>query len=119
MQAKKSRRTGTRTKELPLWPEALEITAEAESSVNCTDRYVSANAGMGARLVMAEEMSGYILTDRATYLTFLPIAGLCNTQNTGAEYLWIDCPWVFRRFSAAAKFLDIMVEMYYCYNEEL
>ena len=62
--------SGTHTKELALWPEALGITAEAESFAPYTDWYVSANAGMGACLVMAEEMGAYILTDKATFLTF-------------------------------------------------
>ena len=62
--------SGTHTKELSLWPEDLGITAEAESFADYTDWYVSANAGMGACLVMAEQMGGYILTDKATFLTF-------------------------------------------------
>ena len=62
--------SGTHTKELSLWPEELGITAEAESFAGYTEWYVSANAGMGACLVMAEEMGGYILTDKATFLTF-------------------------------------------------
>ena len=62
--------SGTHTKELSLWPEELGITEEAESFADYTDWYVSANAGMGACLVMAEEMHAYILTDKATYLTF-------------------------------------------------
>ena len=63
--------SGTHTKELSLWPEDLGIIAEAESFVDYTDWYVSANAGMGACLVMAEQMGGYILTDKATFLTFV------------------------------------------------
>ena len=63
--------SGTHTKELSLWPEELGITAEAESFEDYTDWYVSANAGMGACLVMAEEMGAYILTDKATFLTFV------------------------------------------------
>lgn len=62
--------SGTHTKELSLWPEALGITQEPESFADYTDWYISANAGMGACLVMAEEMKGYILTDKATFLTF-------------------------------------------------
>ena len=62
--------SGTHTKELSLWPEDLGITAEAESYADYTDWYISANAGMGACLVMAEEMHAYILTDKATFLTF-------------------------------------------------
>lgn len=68
--------SGTHTKELSLWPEELGITAEAESFADYTDWYVSANAGMGACLVMAEEMGGYILTDKATYLTFFSNHGV-------------------------------------------
>ena len=63
--------SGTHTKELSLWPEDLGITAEAESFVDYTEWYTSANAGMGACLVMAEQMGGYILTDKATFLTFV------------------------------------------------
>ena len=62
--------SGTHTKELSLWPEDLGITAEAESFADYTEWYTSANAGMGACLVMAEQMGGYILTDKATFLTF-------------------------------------------------
>ena len=67
--------SGTHTKELSLWPEELGITAEAESFKGYTDWYVSANAGMGACLVMAEEMGAYILTDKATFLTFVANGG--------------------------------------------
>ena len=62
--------SGTHTKELALWPADLGITKEAESFVDYTEWYVSANTGMGACLVMAEEMEAYILTDKATFLTF-------------------------------------------------
>ena len=68
--------SGTHTKELSLWPEELGITAEAESFKDYTDWYVSANAGMGACLVMAEQMGAYILTDKATFLTFLANDGV-------------------------------------------
>lgn len=62
--------SGTHKKELALWPADLGITEEAESFADYTDWYVSANAGMGACLVMAEEMNAYILTDKATFLAF-------------------------------------------------
>ena len=68
--------SGTHTKELSLWPEELGITAEAESFADYTDWYASANAGMGACLVMAEESCGYILTDKATFLTFQANGGI-------------------------------------------
>ena len=63
--------SGTHTKELALWPADLAITVEAGSFAPYTGWYVSANTGMGACLVMAEEMDGYILTDKATFLTFV------------------------------------------------
>lgn len=68
--------SGTHTKELSLWPESLGITKEADSFASYTDWYVSANAGMGACLVMAEEMGAYILTDKATFLTFVANDGV-------------------------------------------
>ena len=68
--------SGTHTKELSLWPAELGITKEAESFVSYTDWYVSANTGMGACLVMAEEMGAYILTDKATFLTFVANDGI-------------------------------------------
>ena len=68
--------SGTHTKEVSLWPEALGITAEADSFAGYTEWYVSANAGMGACLVMAEEMGAYILTDKATFLTFVANDGV-------------------------------------------
>ena len=68
--------SGTHTKELALWAEDLGITAEAESFADYTEWYVSANTGMGACLVMAEEMGAYILTDKATFLTFVANDGV-------------------------------------------
>ncbi len=70
--------SGTHTKELALWPEALGITKEAESFAAYTEWYVSANTGMGACLVMAEEMGAYILTDKATFLTFVANDGVMD-----------------------------------------
>ena len=68
--------SGTHTKELALWPADLGITKEPESFVSYTEWYVSAGTGMGACLVMAEEMGAYILTDKATFLTFVANDGV-------------------------------------------
>ena len=68
--------SGTHTKELALWPAELGITKEAESFAAYTEWYVSANTGMGACLVMAEEKEAYILTDKATFLTFVANDGV-------------------------------------------
>lgn len=70
--------SGTHTKEISLWPAELGITAEADSFVNYTEWYTSANTGMGACLVMAEETGAYILTDKATFLTFVANDGVMN-----------------------------------------
>lgn len=70
--------SGTHTKELALWPADLGITTEAESFADYTEWYVSANTGMGACLVMAEEMGAYILTDKATFLTFVANDGVMD-----------------------------------------
>ena len=70
--------SGTHSKELALWPEELGITAEPDSFADYTDWYISANAGMGACLVMAEEQGAYILTDKATFLSFVANDGVIN-----------------------------------------
>ena len=68
--------SGTHTKELALWPADLGIAKEAETFAPYTKWYISANTGMGACLVMAEEMEAYILTDKATFLTFVANDGV-------------------------------------------
>ena len=61
--------SGTHTKEISLWPEDLGITDQAESVQNY-GWYTYSNAGMGVCLNMAEQTGSYILSDKATYLTF-------------------------------------------------
>ena len=63
-------KSGTHTKEISLWAEDLGITAEPESVEAYQDWYQFSNAGMGVCLTMAEELGGYILSDKATVLTF-------------------------------------------------
>lgn len=53
--------SGTHKKEMILWDQA-DLEPEG-------DWYVSAGKGMGDTLVMADEMEGFALTDKATYLT--------------------------------------------------
>lgn len=67
--------SGTHTKELALWPLELGITAEAESFADY-EWYISSNAGMGACLLQASEQSAYILSDKATFLTFVANGGM-------------------------------------------
>jgi len=53
--------SGTHTKEKSLW-KAAEITPEG-------DWYVSVGKGMGDTITMTEELQGYTMSDRATYLS--------------------------------------------------
>jgi len=62
--------SGTHTKELALWPAELGITVEPETFADYSDWYISSNAGMGACLLQASEEGAYILSDKATFLTF-------------------------------------------------
>ena len=61
--------SGTHTKEISLWNADLGITKEADSIADYS-WYNFSNAGMGVCLTMANEMGGYILSDKATFLTF-------------------------------------------------
>ncbi len=69
-------KSGTHTKELSLWPEDLGITDEAATFEAYQDWYISANAGMGVCLSMANEQGAYILSDKATFLTFKANGGI-------------------------------------------
>ncbi len=63
-------KSGTHTKELSLWPKDLGITDDVKTVEQYQDWYVSSNAGMGVCLKQAAERGGYILSDKATFLTF-------------------------------------------------
>lgn len=63
--------SGTHTKEISLWNTELGIVKDVEKlPQTITTWYISAGQGMGACLTMANEKSAYILTDKATYLTY-------------------------------------------------
>ena len=68
-------KSGTHTKEVSLWDPELGITTEAES-VEGYEWYQYSNAGMGVCLTMANEQGGYILSDKATFLTFKANGGV-------------------------------------------
>lgn len=68
--------SGTHTKELSLWPEDLGITAEPATFEAYQDWYISSNAGMGVCLTQAAERGAYILSDKATFLTFKANGGV-------------------------------------------
>ena len=54
--------SGTHQRELTLW--------EAGGGKAVWEQYVESGQGMGASLIMADQMQAYILTDKATYLRF-------------------------------------------------
>lgn len=56
--------SGTHKAELKIWT-AAELAPKADTD----SWYISAGAGMGACLTMAEEKQAYVLTDKATFLT--------------------------------------------------
>jgi tungstate transport system substrate-binding protein len=63
--------SGTHTKEVSLWNTSLGITTTVASiPQSITSWYTSAGSGMGACLTMANEESAYILSDKATYLSY-------------------------------------------------
>ncbi|MEA4915266.1 MAG: substrate-binding domain-containing protein [Christensenella sp.] len=68
-------KSGTHTKEVSLWPESLGITTDPASVAAYSEWYLSSNAGMGVCLTMANEMDGYILSDKATFLAFSASGG--------------------------------------------
>ena len=68
--------SGTHTKEISLWPEELGITTDAESVKDYADWYSYSNAGMGVCLTYAETQHAYVLSDKATYLTFKANGGI-------------------------------------------
>lgn len=61
--------SGTHTKEISLWSKDLGITVEAPSFKDYS-WYISANTGMGACLTLAKENEAYILSDKATFLSW-------------------------------------------------
>lgn len=69
-------KSGTHTKEISLWPKDLGITDDAKTFEAYQDWYVSSNAGMGVCLTQAAERGAYILSDKATFLTFKANGGV-------------------------------------------
>lgn len=61
--------SGTHKAEIKLWPTELGITDDVNNLPEGIEGwYISAGDGMGACLLMANEMNGYCLTDKATFL---------------------------------------------------
>lgn len=71
--------SGTHKKEVKLWPKSLNIpvadvksdpTALEQIPVGVRKWYTPIGSGMGACLTMANEKNAYVLTDKATFLSF-------------------------------------------------
>lgn len=63
--------SGTHTKEVSLWHTSLGITADVSAiPIGLTSWYISKGDGMGACLSAANQENGYVLSDKATYLSF-------------------------------------------------
>lgn len=72
-------KSGTHNKEVTLWDESVGIkdndvkkipTEILNTDKNPTGWYYSTGQGMGACLTMANEKNGYVLTDKATFLSY-------------------------------------------------
>lgn len=91
--------SGTHTKELAIWE---ETSLEPEG-----DWYIEAGQGMGEVLLMSDEMQGYTLTDRATYIF------MAEDLSLGA--LFEGDPILFNQYGVIAvnpeKNPDVNVEM--------
>ncbi|MDR3216530.1 MAG: substrate-binding domain-containing protein [Clostridiaceae bacterium] len=61
--------SGTHTAELKLWAADLGITDTPDAAAT-GNWYISAGTGMGNCLIMANEKKAYVLSDKATYLTY-------------------------------------------------
>ena len=71
--------SGTHSRELLLW--------QAAGGKPAWKAYVESGQGMGASLIMADQMQAYILTDRGTYLSFRDKIALVPLVKKSAELL--------------------------------
>ena len=67
--------SATHATEAALWPSSLGITTNPASVSTLGEWYFSGNANMSASLTMANEMDGYILADKASFLVFAASGG--------------------------------------------
>ena len=65
-------KSGTHNKEITLWPESVGIVDNNVANVpeGIKGWYKSLGQGMGACLTAANEQNGYVLTDKATFLSY-------------------------------------------------
>ena len=67
--------SATHMTEAGLWPSSLGITTNPASVTALGEWYFSGNANMNISLTMANEMDGYILADKASFLVFAASGG--------------------------------------------
>ncbi|MCR4660654.1 MAG: substrate-binding domain-containing protein [Clostridia bacterium] len=66
-------KSGTHNKEVTLWPDSVGLNGSNDVSKipeSIMSWYISMGQGMGACLTAANEQNGYILTDKATFLSY-------------------------------------------------
>ncbi len=76
--------SGTHAREKQLWEATGLALADVKSPVDAAGWYFSIGQGMGPALLMAEEMQGYVLSDRGTYLQYK--YGRQETYDLGIAY---------------------------------
>ncbi len=65
-------KSGTHNKEWTLWPASVGLVDNDVAHIpdDIKSWYISAGAGMGACLLQAQQAGGYVLTDKATFLSY-------------------------------------------------
>ena len=81
-------KSGTHNKEWTLWPESVGLTDNDVSKIpeSIQGWYKYLGQGMGACLLAAKEQNGYVLTDKATFLSYKNAAE--GDRLPGLEILW-------------------------------
>lgn len=82
-------KSGTHNKEVTLWPDSVGLNGSnnvADIPQSIKGWYKSQGQGMGACLIAAQEQNGYVLTDKATFLSYKNAAEGDRLSNL--EILW-------------------------------
>ncbi|MPN34351.1 Tungstate-binding protein TupA [bioreactor metagenome] len=67
--------SATHQTEATLWPSSLGISSDPASIAASSEWYFSGDANMSTCLTMANEMDGYLFTDKASFLVFAASGG--------------------------------------------
>ena len=81
-------KSGTHNKEVTLWPESVGIADNNVANIpeGIKGWYKSLGQGMGACLLAAQQQNGYVLTDKATFLSYKNAAD--GDRLPALEILW-------------------------------